>query len=133
MRADPQEGDDMPRTTKPPKKPKAGVNATAPQPPTNAPVAGEVLTLAEAAAYLRLPEEEVVRLVYADGLPGRATGQEWRFLKTALQDWLRTPPARGSKEALMSVIGSEKDDPFREDYRKEISRIRGRPMFEGCE
>ena len=48
---------------------------------------GDVLTLAEAAAYLRLPESEVARLVHTQGLPGGAVGEEWRFLKTALQDW----------------------------------------------
>lgn len=116
----------MPRaTTKAPKK----ANATAAEPAS----VGDVLTLAEAAAYLRLSEEEVVRLVHTQGLPGRAVGADWRFLKSALQDWLRASPARGTKEAVMSVIGSEKDDPFRNDYRKELSRIRGRPLFEGCE
>lgn len=122
----------MPRTTtKPPKKAKAAAKPKVETPPP-AP-AGEVLTLAEAAAYLRLPEAEVMRLTHTQGLPGRAVGDEWRFLKTALQDWLRTPPVRGSKEAMMSVIGSEKDDPFREEYLKELSRIRGRPLFEDGE
>jgi len=124
----------MPRTTtKPPKKTKAGANETATKQPPKAPAVGEVLTLAEAAAYLRLPEAEVARLVQTEGLPGRAVGQEWRFLKAALQDWLRTPPIRGSKEAMLSVIGSWKDDPFRDDMRKEINRMRGRPIIEDSE
>ena len=46
---------------------------------------GEVLTLAEAAAYLRLPEDEVVRLVLEQDLPGRHTGTEWRFSKAAIE------------------------------------------------
>ncbi len=57
----------------------------------NGPVTGEVLTLAEAAAYLRLPEEEVVRLAQMQDLPGRLAGAEWRFLKTAIKHWLSTP------------------------------------------
>lgn len=89
--------------------------------------AGEVLTLAEAAAYLRLPESEVTRLVFDQGLPGRHTGAEWRFLKAALQDWLRTPPPRGSKEALLSVAGAWKDMPDLEEVLDEISKRRGRP------
>ncbi len=72
---------------------------------------GEVLTLAEAAAYLRLPEDEVVRLVHQQGLPGRLTATEWRFFKGALQDWLRTPPPIPSKEAVLSRVGNWKDDP----------------------
>ncbi len=85
--------------------------AKAPAPTdVNGPV-GEVMTLAEAAAYLRLPESEVTRLVFDQGLPGRYTGTEWRFLKAALQDWLRTPPVRGGKEAFLSVAGAWKDMP----------------------
>ena len=46
--------------------------------------AGEVFTLAEAAAYLRLPEKEVVRLIREQALPARQAGSDWRFLKTAI-------------------------------------------------
>src|SRR5258708_6080097 len=70
---------------------------------------GEVLTLAETAEYLRVTEDEVARLVRDQGLPGRKLGDDWRFLKTALQDWLRSPPNR--KEGLLMQIGAFKDDP----------------------
>ncbi len=93
--------------------------------------APEVLTLPEAAAYLRVPEGEVVRLVQQQGLPGRFLGTEWRFLKAALQDWLRVPAPRGSKEAVLSVAGAWKDDPYLEDELHEIYKRRGRPMIEG--
>jgi excisionase family DNA binding protein len=120
----------MPRTTTKPKRPKAK-----PKPPAPAAVpAGEVLTLAEAAAYLRLPEAEVVRLVREQGLPGRPAGAEWRFLKAAIQDWLKGPPAvMSNKEAWMSVAGIWKDDPTVDEMLKEIYRQRGRPMTEDGE
>src|SRR5713101_7422958 len=70
---------------------------------------GEVLTLAETAEYLRVTENEVARLVRDQGLPGRKLGDDWRFLKTALQDWLRAPPSK--KEGLLMQIGAFKDDP----------------------
>jgi hypothetical protein len=38
----------------------------------------EVLTLAEAAAYLRVPATDVLHMVGAQGLPGRQFGTEWR-------------------------------------------------------
>ena len=122
----------MPRTTtKPAKKSKAAAKSEGAE---QAPPAGEVLTLTEAAAYLRLPEAEVERLARTEGLPGRAVGEEWRFLKTALQDWLYgSAPTRPSKEALLARIGSWKDDPMEKEFRKELSRIRGRDLFEGCE
>jgi excisionase family DNA binding protein len=95
----------------------------------NGPVA-EVLTLTEAAAYLRLPEPEVVQLVYSQDLPGRFAGKEWRFLKSALQDWLRKSPLKGSKEAQLSVAGILKDDPDLIPMVEEIYRRRGRPVTE---
>ena len=70
---------------------------------------GEVLTLPEAAAYLRLPESEVTRLIETQNLPGRFTGSEWRFLKSALQEWLGTPTRR--KRGILAHIGAFKDDP----------------------
>ena len=91
----------------------------------------EVLTLAEAAAYLRVTEEEVVRLVGPHGMPGRCIGDEWRFLKSALQVWLATPPKSSSKEALLSQAGAFEDDA--EDLaelRAAIYRDRGRSEVE---
>jgi excisionase family DNA binding protein len=91
----------------------------------------EVLTLAEAAAFLRVEADDLVRLVGLQGLPARKIGTEWRFLKSALQDWLRTTVPRPSKEALLSVIGSWKDDPELDEILKEIYKRRGRPMTAG--
>ena len=55
---------------------------------------GAVLTLSEAAAYLRVAESQVQRLAEMRVLPGRQIGGEWRFLKAGLQDWLRAPDRR---------------------------------------
>src|SRR5207247_4411962 len=108
----------MPRT-----KPKPDL---APQ-AVNGPV-GEVLTLAEAAAYLRLPEEEVLRMVREQNLHARQVGSEWRFLKAAIQDWLRagTPSLQGNKEAWMSLAGKYRDDPDLLRICEEAYRQRGR-------
>jgi excisionase family DNA binding protein len=51
-------------------------------------VAEDVLTLLEAAAYLRVPEEEVLRLAEQREIPAQQIGGEWRFLKRALGYWL---------------------------------------------
>jgi len=113
----------MPRTRKQPE-------ATPKLAALNGPATGEVLTLAEAAAYLRLPEEEVVRLAQTQDLPGRLAGAEWRFLKAAIQQWLSTPPLKSSKEAWMAMAGIWKDDQYAEEELKEIYRRRGRPTTE---
>ena len=49
----------------------------------------EVLTLAEAAAFLRVPEEALTELLDRRAIPAQKIGGEWRFLKRALVDWLR--------------------------------------------
>jgi excisionase family DNA binding protein len=119
----------MPRAKKPKPTPPPQPE---PQPAAvNGPI-GEVFTLAEAAAYLRLPEKDVTALVSTQGLPGRLIGGEWRFLKSAIQQWLSasepTPEAR--KAAQLAVVGSWKDDPYLEDMLEEIYRQRGRPITE---
>ncbi len=87
-----------PRTAEP-----TPVGEPSPVPATGWP---EVLTLAEAAAYLRVAEADVVHMVGPRGLPGRLIGSEWRFSRTALEQWLRTPPERSTKESLLALAGA---------------------------
>src|SRR5438128_5024105 len=115
----------MPRKTK--TKP-APVPQSEPEPAVVHGPPGEVLTLAEAAAYLRFSEADVLRLVEEQGLPARRLAKEWRFLKAAIQQWLSTPPPRYSKEAQAAVAGAWKDDPYVEEELKEALKRRGRLM-----
>jgi len=92
----------------------------------------EVLNIAEAARYLRVAEEEVIRLVSQQNLPGRQLGAEWRFLKAAIQDWLKTPLSARRNEGVWGMAGAWKDDPYLEEMLKEIYRKRGRPMTENA-
>jgi excisionase family DNA binding protein len=89
----------------------------------------EVLTLAEAAAYLRLSEADVLRLVEEQALPARQLGKERRFLKAAVQQWLSAPrPPVTGKEAQLAVAGSWKDDPLVDEELRETYRRRGRSL-----
>ena len=117
----------MPTTKKKP-VPRA---VAAPPPGTNGPV-GEVFTLAEAAAYLRLSEAEIINLHHSQGLPGRFTGSEWRFLKSAIQQWLTsgTPTVQSRKEAQLALAGKYKDDPDLKQICEEAYRQRGRSQAE---
>jgi len=96
----------------------------------NGPAASDVLTLAEAAAYLRLPEGQVAELAESQDLPGRRIGTEWRFLRSAIQNWLSQPAAPSSKAALRELAGAWKDDPHLETIVKEAYKRRGRPISE---
>jgi excisionase family DNA binding protein len=120
----------MPRANKPKTRPKPA-SLPPPTPAANGPV-GEVLTLAEAAAYLRLPEADVVRLAAAEGLPGRLIGSEWRFFKAAIQQWLSVSQETAAlrKAAILAAAGTFKDDPDLENIVEEIYRQRGRPLTE---
>lgn len=103
---------------------------TKPKPSRSSPPNGppsDVLTLSEAAAYLRLSATDVVRLVDEQGLPARQLGSEWRFLKAAIQVWLSAPLPKGQEQGIWAAAGTLQDDPYLEDMLKEIEEMRGRP------
>jgi excisionase family DNA binding protein len=49
----------------------------------------EVLTLPEAALFLRVSEGALSELVARHAIPAQRIGEEWRFFKPALADWER--------------------------------------------
>ena len=114
------------RTTK--KKP-APPRATALPTETNG-QAGEILTLAEAAAYLRVSEADLIDLVRSQNLPGRAVGGDWRFLKSAIRLWLSTgsETAEARKQGQLALAGKYKDDPDLMRICEEAYQQRGNPM-----
>lgn len=57
-------------------------------------VESEVLTLEEAATYLKLPKNVLEKQLALGAIPGRNIGGHWRFFKPALNQWL----ARQSEE-----------------------------------
>lgn len=87
----------------------------------------EVLTLDEVAVYLRLPKEIVERQVYSGHLPGRRIENTWRFLKTAIDDWLRS---QDSREILLHQARALSDDETLSVLRDSIYAARGRPELE---
>jgi len=87
----------------------------------------DVLTLGEAAAYLRVSETEIVELMRQQGLPGRKIGIAWRFLKAAIQEWLRLPE---KENFWWKQFGALKDDPYLDEMLEQIYRDRGRPVTE---
>lgn len=49
----------------------------------------EVLTLDETATYLRVPPETIEQQAQYGYIPGRQVARSWRFLRKAIDDWLR--------------------------------------------
>jgi len=83
----------------------------------------EVLTIEEVASYLRLPEDVVLHEATQGHLPGRKIADTWRFLKDAIDDWLRT---QDSRAILLSQYGALRDDDSLDEFLDEIYRERNR-------
>lgn len=115
----------MPRS-KPKPTPGARVARSTPQVVNGLP--DEVLTLDEAAVYLRLAEADVLRLVREQDLPARQVGTDWRFYKRAVQEWLSRPPLQANKEGIWAYAGAWKDDPYAEEMLERIWSERGQPV-----
>jgi len=72
----------------------------------------DVLTLEDAAAYLKVEYGQIRRLLKEQGLPGRKIGDEWRFLRGALADWLRAP---GGNAPAVTPASNSAPAPEREE------------------
>jgi excisionase family DNA binding protein len=90
----------------------------------------DVLTLEEAADYLRLPEETVERQATQGQIPGRRIEDTWRFLKAAIDDWLRS---YDSRTLLLQQAGALADDKTLHELRAAIYDARERPEVEEVE
>lgn len=87
----------------------------------------EVLTVKQAADFLQLTQQTIRRMARDGVFPGRCVGQDWRFLKAVLEDWLR---GRDSRAVLLQQAGALADDDTLPALRKAIYAARGRPETE---
>lgn len=82
-----------------------------------------VLTLEETASYLRLPKETVERVAARGQLPGRQIEDSWRFLREAIDEWLRS---NDSRTVLLQQAGALSDDDSITDLLAGVYAARGR-------
>ncbi|MFA7621623.1 MAG: helix-turn-helix domain-containing protein [Aminobacteriaceae bacterium] len=54
---------------------------------------GDVLTIEELAAYLKIPKSTLYKLVREGKIPSQKIGRQWRFRKKAIDRWLEDLPA----------------------------------------
>jgi excisionase family DNA binding protein len=87
----------------------------------------DVLTLEEVADYLRLPKETIEREAVQGHIPGRRIEDTWRFLKAAIDDWLRS---HDSRTLLLQQAGALSGDDTLNELLAEIYDRRGRPQAE---
>jgi PTS system nitrogen regulatory IIA component len=118
-------------------KPKNGNRTPKPRPVVEAngtPQLSGVMTLADAAAFLRVADESVLKLAEAGILPGRKVAGEWRFLEAKLREWL-SQPEPDTEEAyhkrLMAMAGSmAHDDTAMEMLENIYAERRKHPVSE---
>ncbi len=90
-------------------------------------IADSVFTLKEIAGYLKMPEEKIERQVLQGKIPGRRIEDEWRFLRTAVDDWLGSYDTRA---VLISQSGALADDEQLDELRARIYLERERSETE---
>jgi hypothetical protein len=98
--------------------------ASQPVPEANGAAAPEVMTPAEAAAWLRVSEEGLRADVIAGRIPARLVAGEWRLYKAALLDWFGHPEPtadKSSKDRMLAAFGAWKD--FGEDPERVIAEL----------
>ena len=58
---------------------------------------GDVLTIEELSAYLKIPRSTLYKLVREGRIPSQKVGRHWRFRKEAIDRWLDEMRAEKSK------------------------------------
>ena len=102
----------MPKTSKKPKP------ATKPQPEANGALAHEVMTLAEAAAWLRVSEAGLKADAVAGRVPARLVGGEWRFNKPALVAWLSVPETNSRPKTGAELVARIREVNSRNEFKE---------------
>ena len=67
-----------------------------------------IMTLADVAKYLRVGERTVLKMVHNGELPGARIGNQWRFMSSMVDEWLRSKTAATRPSDLTRLI--EVDD-----------------------
>ena len=83
----------------------------------------DILTLEETSEYLRLPVEIVLNQALKGDIPGRQIEDNWRFLKSAIDEWLRL---KDSRSILLSQAGAFANDDSLAKLRETVYQARGR-------
>ena len=68
----------------------------------------EIITVKELAEYLRMNERTVYKLAQEGKIPGARVGNQWRFKKSLLNDWLELEMGKFSPRELVKLEGEEK-------------------------
>jgi PTS system nitrogen regulatory IIA component len=85
---------------------------------------GQIMTLGEVAAYLKLAQKTVLRLVHRGEIPCFKVASQWRFLRTVIDDWmLARIQGLPSSELARLIEGEQPAVPVSRLLRPELIRL----------
>lgn len=82
-----------------------------------------ILTIEELGEYLRIPPEIIEKEARRGRIPGRHIADTWRFLKSAIDQWLSQ---QSSRDILLAQAGALADDDSLDQLVQAIYEQRGR-------
>ena len=94
----------------------------------------QLMTLREVADYLRVTEKTIYRLLRRGSIPATKVGHQWRFDKTAIDEWLQ----RDSVGAKANILVVDDEESIRSLFKETLEELGHRVVvaktgFEGLE
>ncbi len=68
------------------------------------PILNDIMTLEEASQYLKVAKEQLEEMAINNKMPAQRFGNDWRFSKTLILDWMRTGQVETSSDATENPI-----------------------------
>ena len=79
----------------------------------------QLMTLQEVADYLRVTEKTIYRLLKQGRIPATKVGHQWRFDKTAIDEWLQ----RGSVGAKANILVIDDEESIRSLFKDTLEEL----------
>ncbi len=79
----------------------------------------ELMTLREVSAYLRVTEKTIYRLLRRGKIPASKVGQQWRFDKVSIDEWL----SRSSVGAKASILVVDDEKIIRSLFKETLEEM----------
>jgi excisionase family DNA binding protein len=78
-----------------------------------------LMTVEEVASYLRVAKKTIYRLLKQGKIPATKVGQQWRFDKVSIDEWLLQKPA----ETRANILVVDDEEIIRSLFKKTLERL----------
>lgn len=79
----------------------------------------ELMNVEEVGGYLRVAKKTIYRLLKQGEIPAIKVGQQWRFDKTSIDEWLRQKPA----EVRANILVVDDEEIIRSLFKKTLEEL----------